>query len=70
MYNIEKNIIINQFLISDAEYTLNLEQLNVNKRHLIEFKNLTINSQTYQEIRIILEHLLIIDEMDEKYIIP
>ena len=47
----------------------NLEQLNINKTHLIEFKNLTIDSQTYQEIRIILEHLLIIDEMDEKYII-
>ena len=69
MYTREKNYIIGQFLITNPEYTLNLEQLNINKTHLIEFKNLTIDSQTYQEIRIILEHLLIIDEMDEKYII-
>jgi hypothetical protein len=66
MYTREKNYIIGQFLITNPEYTLNLEQLNINKTHLIEFKNLTIDSQTYQEIRIVLEHLLVIDE---KYII-
>ena len=66
LFTREKNGIINKFLITDPEYTLNLEQLNVNKTHLIEFKNLTIDSQTYQEIRIVLEHLLV---FDEKYII-
>ena len=69
MYTREKNMIISKFLISDPEYDLNLEQLNVNKTHLIELKNLTMDSQTYQEIKIILEYLLIIDEIDEKYII-
>ena len=69
MYTREKNNIISNFLITDPEYTLNLEQLNVNKTHLIEFKKLTMDSQPYQEIKIILEYLLIIDEMDEKYII-
>jgi hypothetical protein len=69
MYTREKNNIISNFLITDPEYTLNLEQLNVNKTHLIEFKKLTMDSQTYQEIKIILEYLLIIDEIDEKYII-
>ena len=69
MYTREKKMIISKFLISDPEYDLNLEQLNVNKTHLIEFKNLTMDSQTYQEIKIILEYLLIIDEIDEKYII-
>lgn len=67
MYNIEKNIIINQFLISDAEYILNLEKLTINKNHLIEYKNLNIDSQAYKEIKIILEHLLTIDE---KLIMP
>lgn len=62
MYTREKNYIIGQFLITGPEYTLNLEQLNINKTHLIEFKNLTIDSQTYQEIRIILEYLLTIEE--------
>lgn len=62
MYNIEKNIIINQFLIPDAEYILNLENLTINKNHLIEYKNLNIHSQAYKEIKIILEYLLIIDE--------
>lgn len=66
LFTREKNDIINKFLTRDPEYTLNLEQLNVNKTHLMEFKNLTIDSQTYQEIRIVLEHLLVIDE---KYII-
>jgi hypothetical protein len=63
MYFREKKYILDQFLITNPEYSLNLEQLNINKTHLIEFINLTIDSQIYQEIRIILEHLLTIDEM-------
>ena len=66
LYNREKNNIINQFLVPLPEYTLNLEELTVNKTHLLEFKNLTIDSQTYQEIKAILEYLLTIEE---KYIV-
>ena len=62
LYNREKNILINKFLISEPEYALNLEELNINKSHLIQFKNLTIDSQTYREIKIILEYLLTIEE--------
>ena len=62
LYNREKIIIINKFLISHPEYALNLEELNINKSHLIQFKNLTIDSQIYQEIKIILEYLLTIEE--------
>jgi hypothetical protein len=64
LYNREKNRIIDVLLI--PEYSLNLEELTANKRHLIEFKNLTIDSQIYQEIIVILEHLL---KIEEKYII-
>jgi len=60
LYNREKNRIIDRLLI--PEYPLNLEELTINKRHLIEFKNLTIDSQTYQEIKVVLEYLLTIDE--------
>lgn len=60
LFNMEKNYIISYFLV--PECALNLEELNVIKTHLIEFKNLTINSQTYQEIKIVLEHLLTIEE--------
>ena len=66
LYNREKNHIINQFLVPLPEYALNLDELNINRTHLIEFKNLTIDSQVYQEIKVILEYLLTIDE---KYII-
>jgi hypothetical protein len=66
LYNREKNNIINKFLVPLPEYALNLDELNINRIHLIEFKNLTIDSQTYQEIKVILEYLLTIEE---KYII-
>ena len=59
----EKKYIIDRFL---HPYYENLEGLNINKIHLIEFNNLTIDSQTYQEIKIALEYLL---KIDEKYII-
>lgn len=62
LYNREKNMIIGKFLITHPEYALNLEELNINKSHLIQFKNLSIDSQTYQEIKIILEYLLTIEE--------
>jgi hypothetical protein len=60
LYNREKNRIIDMLLI--PEYPLNLEELTINKRHLIEFKNLTIDSQTYHEIKVVLEYLLTIEE--------
>lgn len=60
LFNREKNYLI--ALFSSPHYELSLEELNVNKAHLIELKNLTIDSQTYQEIKIILEYLLAIDE--------
>ena len=62
LYNREKNNIINKFLVPLPEYALNLDELNFNRIHLLEFKNLTIDSQTYQEIKVVLEYLLTIDE--------
>jgi hypothetical protein len=62
LYNREKNNIIRRFLIPDTEYPLNLEELTINKTHLIELKNLTIGGQTYQEIKVLLEHLLTIED--------
>ena len=60
LFTREKNSIISLFL--SPHYELNLEELNINKRHLIEFKNMNIDSQTYQETKIVLEHLLTIEE--------
>lgn len=60
LFNTEKNYITNLFL--SPQYELNLEELNINKRHLIEFKNMTIESETYQETKIVLEYLLTIEE--------
>ena len=62
LFTREKNMIIGQFLITHPEYTLNLENRNINRCHIIQFKNLTIDSQIYQEIKIILEYLLTIEE--------
>lgn len=64
LFTREKKDIIGRFL--HRHYELDLEELNIIKTHLIEFKYLTIDSQTYQEIKIVLEYLL---KIDEKYII-
>jgi hypothetical protein len=58
----QKQIILNKFLKND--YELNLENLNMQKRHLNIYKNLNIDSEIYNNIKVLLEYSLTIDETD------
>ena len=58
----QKQIIINKFL--NSYYQLNLENLNIQKTQLQIYKNLTMDSTIYNNIKILLEYNLTIDETD------
>ena len=56
----QKKIIMNKFTRNN--YELNLQNLNIQKMHLNILKNLTIDSPIYNNIKILLEYILMIDE--------
>ena len=58
----QKDIIMRKFMRD--EYDLVLDNLHIQKRHLISLKNLTIDSELYNNIKFLLEHFMQLDDED------
>lgn len=65
LLSMQKKIIMNKFLRPNC--VLNLENLNIQKTHLNILKDLTIDSQIYINIKLLLEYLFTFD--DENFVV-
>jgi len=58
----QKDIIMRKFIRN--EYDLVLDNLHIQKRHLTSLKNLTIDSELYNNIKFLLEHFMQLHDED------
>jgi len=61
LYNYQKNDLISYFLRMEIDSN-KIEELKTIKEHLVIFKNLTIDSTTYLNIKTLLEYLFELDD--------